>query len=325
MTITRRATLKLISAPLALQLAQPAAAQQDYPARPVRIIVGFPEGGPVDIAARLVSPWLSEKIGQPIIVENHPGESGNIATGEVIRAAPDGYTLLLCGPVNTINTTLFPDLKFDFGRDVAPVAGISHVPLIVETNPATGLRTVPEFLSFARANPGALKVAYAGTGTPQHIGIELFKHMAGIDLTLVPYLGSTPALADLLDRKVDMMFDPAPSSMPHVQAGRLVPLAVTGPGRLDSLPGIPTMGEFVTGYEAGSWFGLVAPRDTPANVVARLNSEITAAVSDPAIQARLAALGASAMPKSPADFGALIKAETARYAEVIKASGIKSQ
>ena len=291
---------------------------QAYPAGPVRLVVGFPAGGPVDLAARVIGPWLSERLGQAFEVENLAGESGNFATRTVVQAPPDGQTLLLCGPVNTINSTLFPNLDFDFARDIAPVASISRVPLIVEVHPAVAARTLPEFLAFAKAHPGQLKVAYAGRGTPQHIGIELFKMMAGIDLTLVPYLGSVPALADLLTGRVHVMFDPMPSSIDHIRSGRLIPLAVTSPSRSEALPDVPAISDFIPGYEAGSWFGIGAPRNTPLSVINRINSEVNAGLRDFKIKARLAELGATAIPGSHTDFGRFIATETERFAKVIR-------
>jgi tripartite-type tricarboxylate transporter receptor subunit TctC len=295
---------------------------QTYPVHPVRIIVGFPKGGPVDIAARVISPWLSDRFGQPFVVENMPGESGNIATGEVVKAAPDGYTLLLCGPVNTINTTLFEGLRFNFTRDITPVASISRVPLVVEISPSFSVRTVPEFLAYAKAHPGEIKVAYAGNGTPQHIGIELFKLMAGVDLSLVPYLGSAPALADLLSGQVQMMFDPIPSSIGHIRSGKLIALAVTGPTPSEALPDVPVMSNFVNGYEAGSWFGIGAPKGTPAKIVNRLNTEVNAGLAEAKIKERLAELGATAVPGTPPAFSAFIARETDKYRRVIREAKI---
>ncbi len=322
MVTRRRVVLALGAGAFVVPFLSTITRAQGYPTRPVRIIVGFPQGGPVDIAARVISPWLSERLGQPFVVENHPGESGNIATGEVVKAPPDGYTLLLCGPVNTINTTLFEHLDFNFRSDIAAVASIARVPLVVEVNPSVAVRTVPEFLAYARANPGKLKVAYAGNGTPQHIGIELFKMMAGVDLSLVPYAGSAPALADLLGGQVQVMFDPMPSSIGYIRSGKLIPLAVTTPTRSEALPNVSAMSEFVPGYEAGSWFGIGAPKNTPAGIVNRLNIEVNAGLADPKIKARLADLGATAMPASPADFGAFLARETEKYRKVIREAKI---
>jgi tripartite-type tricarboxylate transporter receptor subunit TctC len=319
MTLARRTFLQMMPCSLAVSRVAHA---QSYPTRPVRILVGFPPGGPVDIAARIIAPWLSARLGQPFPVENHPGESGNLATRRVVKAEPDGHTLLLCGPVNAINTTLFRHLDFNFARDTAPVAGISRVPLVIEINPSVPIRTGEQFIAYAKANPGKLKVAYAGNGTPQHIGIELFKTMADVDLVLVPYLGSAPALSDLLKGDVQIMFDPMPSSIGHIRSGKLLPLAVTSPARSPALPDVPAMGELVPGYEADSWFGIVAPKDTPGDIAERLNREVNAGLADPAIMQRLAELGATAMPMSPADFAAFIARETTKYEKVIRTAKI---
>lgn len=317
MVTRRNVVLAAGASMLTLPMTSIASRAESYPTHPARIIVGFPKGGPVDIAARLVSPWLTEHLGQPFDVENHPGESGNIATNEVLKAPPDGYTLLLCGPVNTINTTLFPHLDFDFTRDITPIVSISRVPLVVEVNPAFNVRSVPKLLSYLKAHPGEVKVAYAGKGTPQHIGIEMFKMMAGVDLTLVPYLGSMPALADLLAGKVHMMFDPVPSSMAYIQSHELIPLAITSKTPIGSLPNVPVMSKYVPDYEAGSWFGLVAPKGTPVSVVERLNKEVNAALADQEVKQQLADMGAEPFPGSSADFGKFIVRETEKYRKVI--------
>lgn len=323
MDIRRREFLHLGSAALLAAALPPPARAEPYPSRAVRIVVGFPAGGPLDIAARTVAPFLSSRFGREFVVENRPGASGNAAASDVVRAAPDGHTLLLCGPVNTINATLFDTLDFDFARDIAPVASIARVPLVVEVNPSVPARSVPEFLAHARDNPGRVRIAFAGIGTPQHIGIELFQSMAGVRVTLVPYAGSAPALADLLRGGVDAMFDPAPSSMPHIRAGRLVALATTGPTRSAVLPDLPALAEFVPGYEAGSWFGLGAPRDTPGAVVGLLNAAVNEGLGDPVVAARFQELGATVMPGSPAEFGRFIAAETDRYRGVIRSVGIR--
>jgi len=323
MDIHRRRFLQLATSAVLAQTPSLSARAQAYPSRVVRIAVGFPAGGPLDIAARTVAPFLSSHFGQEFVVENRPGASGNTATSEVVRAAPDGYTLLLCGPVNTINATLFENLDFDFSRDITPVASIARVPLVVEVNPAVSARSVPEFLAFARDNPGRLRVAYAGIGTPQHIGIELFQFMTGVRLTLVPYPGSAPALADLLRGEVDAMFDPAPSSMPHIRAGRLIALATTGPTRSEGLSHAPALSEFLPGYEAGSWYGLGAPRDTPSDIIERLNTAVNDGLADQTVRARFRELEATVMPASPTEFGRFIAAETDRYRRVIRSAGIK--
>lgn len=323
MTISRRLMLRSLAAIPAV-LARPGAGQaQPYPARELRIVVGFPQGGPLDIAARTIAPALERGIGVAVRVENHVGASGNDATRLVVRTAPDGGTLLLCAPVNAINATLFPDLDFDFRRDIVPVAGIARVPLIVEVHPSVPVRSIPDLIAHARANPGQLRVAYAGRGTPQHVAIELFQHMAGVRLSLVAYPGSAAALDDLLQGAADAMFDPAPSSMPHVRAGRLVALATTGPTRSASLPDLPAVTEVLPGYEAGSWMGLGVPRQTPADVVARLNQAVTEGLTDAGIRRALDALGAEPMPGSPAEFARFIAAETDRYADIITRAGIR--
>jgi len=323
MELSRRRLLHLTAGTATLFTLSGPARAQDYAAKEVRILVGFPAGGALDIAARTVAPWLSERLGQAFVVENRPGESGNLATGQVVKSPPDAYTLLLCGPVNTINTTLYESLDFNFTLDTAPVASIGRVPLVVEVNPAVPVRSVPEFIAYAKANPGRLKVAYAGNGTPQHIAIELFKLKAGVDMTGVPYLGSAPALADLLSGQVQVMFDSIPSSIGHIRAGRLIPLAVTSPMRSEVLPDIPVMSDFVPGYEGGSWFGICAPKNTPTDIVRTLNGAINAGLADAKVKARLADLGAVVMSNTPDDFGTFIRDETEKYRSVIQAAGIK--
>jgi tripartite-type tricarboxylate transporter receptor subunit TctC len=259
------------------------------------------------------------------MIDNQPGESGNIATRSVVNATPDGYTLLICGPVNTINTTLFEGLDFNFGRDIAPVAALWSVPLVIEVHPSVPARSLPGLIDYAKANPGKLRVGYAGFGTPQHVGIELFKTMANVDLTLVPYLGSAPALADLMAGSIDAMFDPMPSSLSHIKGGKLVPLAITSVTRSEALPDVPAASEFVAGYEAGSWFGIGAPKGTPDAVLDNLNMKVQAAFADPSISSRISALGASAMPGSPSQFGKFIGQETEKYAGVIRSAKIRAK
>jgi tripartite-type tricarboxylate transporter receptor subunit TctC len=284
--------------------------------------VGFPAGGAVDIAARVIAPWLAERLGQPFVIENQPGESGNRATRSVVRAVPDGHTLLICGPVNTINTTLFKDLDFNFGRDIVPVAGLWQVPLVIEVHPSVPVRTLPEMIAYLKANPGKLRVGFAGYGSPQHVGIELFRMMAGIDLTMVPYQGSTPALADLLAGSIQVMLDPIPSSIGHIKSGKLIPLAVTTPIRSDALPDVPAAADSVAGYEAGSWYGIGAPKGTSSNVVEKLNKEVNAALQNASIKGRLSELGATAVPGSPLQFETFIARETEKYADVIRSAKI---
>jgi tripartite-type tricarboxylate transporter receptor subunit TctC len=323
MAIARRHFLQIAAGVLGSSVENTAVWAEDYPTRAVRLLVGFPAAGPVDIAGRTIGGWLSERLGQPFIVENRPGESGNIATRTVVKAAPDGYTLLVCGPVNVINSSLFEGLDFDFGHDITAVAGMFRVPLVVEVNPSLPISTVPELLTFAHSNPGKLRVAYAGIGTPQHIGIELFKVMAGVDLTLVPYAGSAPALEALLAGQADVMFDPLPSSIGLINGGRLRPLAVTTPSRSDALPQVAPMSDFVPGYQAGSWFGIGAPSGTPQSIITRLNTEINAGLDDLGIRTRLAGLGGMVMPGSPVAFASFIAAETEKYRYVIRMANIR--
>ena len=322
MTLKRRHILQLMGGLAALPLVSTARGQV-YPARGVTIVVGFPPAGPLDIAARTIAPWLSASMAQPFAVENRPGASGNNATSAVVRAPPDGHTLLLCGPVHTINTTLFPYLDFNFTRDIAPVAGIARVPLVVEVHPSVPARTLPELIAYARTHPGRVRVAYAGNGTPQHLAIELFKVMAGVDMALVPYLGSAPALDDLLAGRVDAMFDPIPSSLDHVRAGRLVPLAVTGAARLATLPDVPIAQDFVPGFDAGSWFGLGAPRGTPSAVIERIAAAVHEGLADAVVRTRLAEIGATPMPLSVTEFATFIERETRTYARLIEIAGIR--
>lgn len=311
------------AATLAVWPALPLSSQGEEATAPTQVIVGFPPGGPVDIAARLVGPVMSARLGEPFEVLNVPGESGNIATARVVSAKPDGRTLLMSGPVNAINTTLFPNLPFDFERDLAAVAGLYSVPLVVEVHPQVPAQSLAGFIRLARARPGELRVGYAGVGTPQHVGIELFGAMADVALKLVPYPGSAPALVDLLAGRIDAMFDPTPSSIEHLRAGRLRALAVTGKARLPALPDVPVAADVVPGYEAGSWFGLCAPRATPIERIIALNSAANEALRDGELQSRLDALGAQAMPGSVDDFAVLISSETRKYARVIETAGIK--
>ncbi|MDA9506890.1 MFS transporter [Bradyrhizobium sp. CCBAU 11386] len=320
MRLPRRHFLRIALATIAS--APGIAVAEGYPTKGVRLLVGFPAGGPVDIAGRFIAPWLSQRLSHPFSVENQPGESGNAATRSVVKAEPDGHTLLVCGPVNAINTTLFKDLDFDFGSDITPVAGLYRVPLVIEVHPSVPVRTLSEFVAFAKANPGKLKVGFAGRGTPQHVGIELFKILAGVDLTLVPYLGSTPALSDLLAGNIHAMFDPMPSSIAHLKRGELVPIAVTTLSRSANLPEVPVAADTVTGYEAGSWFGIGAPRATPKDIVQLLNNEVNAALMDPGTKARIADLGGDVMVGSQAEFQKFVAHETQKYADVIRLAGI---
>ena len=297
---------------------------QAYPTRPVRWIVGYPPAGATDIAARLMGQWLSDRLGQPFVIENRPGASGNIGTEAVVNAPPDGYTLLLVNAGNAINATLYEKLKYNLIRDIAPVAGIIRVPLVMQVNPSVPVKTVPEFIAYAKANPGKLNMASAGNGTPQHVSGELFQMMAGVDMTHVPYRGSAPALTDLLGGQVQVVFDTTLASIEYIRAGRLRPLAVTTATRLEALPEIPTVSDFLPGYEASGWYGVGAPKNTPTEIVDKLNKEINAALANPKIKAQLADLGGTVLG-SPAEFGKLIADETEKWGKVIRAANIKPE
>jgi tripartite-type tricarboxylate transporter receptor subunit TctC len=323
MKIPRRRFLHLAAATAALPVVSRFAWAEAYPARPVHIIVGFAAGGPQDIIMRLIGQWLSERLDQSFIIENRPGAGGNVGAEAVVRAAPDGYTLLSVSSPNAINATLYQNLKFNFIRDIAPVASIMRVPLVMEVNPSVPVKTVPEFIAYAKANPGKISYASGGVGTPQHVSAELFKMLTGVEMVHVPYRGAAPAVADLLGGQVQVMIDTTPASMPHIRSGRLRPLAVTTAARTDVLPDLPTVAEFVPGYEATSWFGIGAPKDTPPEIIGKLNKEINAGIADPRIKARLVDLGGTVLPGSSADFGKLIATETEKWAKVVKFSGAK--
>jgi len=295
----------------------------DYPVRPVHLVVGYPAGGTTDILARLVGQYLSERLGQQFIIDNRAGAGNNIGTEVVMNAAPDGYTLLLVNPANAINATLYEKLPFNFIRDVAPVAGIIRVPNVMEVNPEVPVKTVAEFVAYAKANPGKVNMASSGNGTSIHVSGELFKMMAKVDMLHVPYRGSAPALTDLMGGQVQVLFDNMPSSIEYIRAGKLRALAVTTAARSDALPGVPTVGETVPGYEASAWFGLGAPKGTPAEVVDKLNAAVNAGLADPKLKARLADLGGTMLVGTPADFGKLIAEETEKWAKVVKFSGAR--
>jgi tripartite-type tricarboxylate transporter receptor subunit TctC len=296
---------------------------EDFPVRPVHIVVGFPPGGVGDIVARFIGQWLSERLGQPFVIENRPGAASNIATEAVVRAPADGYTLLLVNPVSATSAALYDKLSFNFIRDIAPVASILRVPNVMAVNPSVPAKTVPEFVSYAKANPGKLNYASAGNGTTVHLAGELFKGMTGVNMIHVPYRGSAPALTDLLGGQMHVMFDTLPSSIEHLRTGKLRALAVTTATRSPALPDIPTMAESVPGFEASVWQGLGAPKNTPPAIVEKLNREINAALADPKVRAQLANLGGTALALSPAEFGALIAEETEKWARVIRAANIK--
>jgi tripartite-type tricarboxylate transporter receptor subunit TctC len=320
----RREFLMLLGgAAVALPVFPPVARTQTYPARPVRLISGFPPGGPSDILARLMGQWLSERLGQPFVVENRPGAASNIATDAVLHGPADGYTLLIVTSANTINATLYDRLNYNFIRDSAPIAGFIRVPQVLEVHPSIPVKTVPEFIAYAKAHPGKLNMASAGNGTVQHVAGELFKVMTGIDLLHVPYRGQAPALVDMLAGQDQVMFDTVSASIEYLKSGKLRPLAVTTATRFDALPDVPVLADFVPGYESSALYGIAAPKGTAAEIVGKLNQEINAALADPKIKARLIELGGMRLPGSPADFGNLITEETEKWAKVVKLSGAK--
>jgi tripartite-type tricarboxylate transporter receptor subunit TctC len=323
MKLPRRRFLHLAAGAAALPATSRIAAAQTYPSRPVRIVVGYAAGGAPDILARLVGQWLSDRLGQPFVVENRPGANGTIAIETVMKAAADGYTLLALAVPDAVNATLYPNPNYNFVRDVAPVAATSRDPDVMVVNPSFPARTVAEFISFATANPGKINMASPGIGSSPHMAGELFKSMTGIEMTHVAYRGSAPALTDLLGGQVQVYFAPISASLSYVRAGKLRALAVTTATRAEALPDIPTVSDFVPGYEVSAWYGTGAPKNTPAAIVDRLNKQINAGLADPGMKARLAALGSSAFAISPADFGKFIADETAKWAKVIKTSGIK--
>ena len=322
MTLPRRHFLRLAAGAAAL----PAVSRADtYPSRPVHIVVGFPPGQSADISARLLGQWLSERLGQTFVIDNKPGASSSVATEFVVRAPPDGYALLWVATSNYINATLYKKLPYNFIRDIEPVASNTRTPLVMEVTPSLPVKTVAEFIAYAKAHPGKLNMASGGIGNSTHMAGELFKMMTGVNMLHVPYRGSAPALTDLLAGQVQVMFDLMASSIGHIRAGKLRPLAVTTATRSPALPGVPAIGEFVPGYEASAVGGIGAPKGTPVAIVARLNKEINAALADPTMNARFADLGVTPVPGSPVDFGRLIAAETDKWAKVIKFAGIKQQ
>jgi len=324
MKIPRRRVLQLAGTAVASAMPWSALAL-DYPTRPVRWVVGYPPGGPQDIVARLVGQVLSERLGQQFIVENRSGAGGNIGAEVVINAPPDGYTMLLVGSPNAINATLYEKLNFVFLRDIVPVASIGRVPLVMEVHPSVPAKTVPEFIAHAKANPGKINYASAGNGTPQHVSAELFKMMAGVNMLHVPYRGAAPAVTDMISGQVQVMFDPMPTSIEQIRAGRLRPLAVTTAKRAEVLPGLPTVSETLPGFEADTWYGVGVPRNTPVEIVDLLNREINAALGDARVKARLADLSATVVAGSPADFGRMLVEETEKWGRVVKASGAKPE
>jgi tripartite-type tricarboxylate transporter receptor subunit TctC len=322
MRLQRRQFLRLAVGAAAMPSLSRVAAAQSYPTRPVRLIVGFPPGGAADTTARLLGQSLSDRLGQPFIIENRPGAAGNIGTEAAVNAPADGYSLLLVVSNNAVNASLYK-LSFNFIRDIAPVASVARVPIVLDVNPSVPVRTVPELIAYAKANPGKLNNGSSGIGSPQHVNGELFKMMTGVDLIHVPYRGGALALADLLAGQVQVMFDVLPESIGHIRAGKLRSLAVTTAIRSQALPDVPIMSDFVPGFETSTWFGIGAPRNTPAPIIERLSTEINAALANPKLEARFADLGATVLSGSPADFGKLVAEETDKWAKVVKFAGIK--
>jgi tripartite-type tricarboxylate transporter receptor subunit TctC len=325
MKLPRRKFLQLAAGAATLLILSRSAQAQSYPSRPVRLIVPLAPGGATDIIARLIGQWLSERLGQPFVIENRPGGGGNVGTEAVVRAPADGYTLLMAGPAQAINATLYDKLNFHFIDDVTPVAGIIVVPNVLVVNPSVPVKTVPELVAYAKANPRNLNMASAGIGSVQHVAGELFKSMTGIDMVHVPYRSGGPALTDLIGGQVQVMFPAAVSSIEYIRAGRLRALAVTTVTHSDQLPDIPTVAEFVLGYEAIGWVGIGAPKNTSVEIIEKLNREINAGLADPKIKARLAELGGTVLPGLPRDFGKFVADETGKWAKVIRAANIKPE
>ena len=320
----RRQFLRLIAGGAALSASSRATSAQTYPSRPVRWVVGFAPGGGNDIVARLMGQWLSERTGQPFIIENRPGGGTNIATEAVVNAPPDGYTLLLAGLPNASNASLFGKLNFNFIRDITPVAGIIRIPNVIVVNPSVPAKTVPEFIAYAKANPGKVNMASAGSASAGHLAGELFKMMADVKLVHVPYRGNGPALSDLLGGQVEVLFASLPSAIEFIKAGKLRAIAMTSAKRSDALPELPTIGEYVQGYEMSAWFGVGVPKGTPVDVIDKINKEINAGLADPKMKERFTDLGGIAIGGSPVDFGTLIADETEKWAKVIRTADIKA-
>jgi tripartite-type tricarboxylate transporter receptor subunit TctC len=325
MKLARRQFLDLAAGAAALFALPHIARAQAYPSRPVRLIVPLAPGGATDIVARLIGQWMSEHLGQPFVIDNRPGAGGNLGAEAVVKAQPDGYTILMASTTNAINATLYDNLSFNFIRDIAPVATISRNGLVMVVHPSIPAKTVPEFIAYAKANPHKLNMASPGNGSPNHVSGELFKMMTGVDMVHVPYRSGGPALTDLLGGQVQVMFPATVSSIEYIRGGRLRALAVTTATRWDALPEISTVSEFVPGYEASNWFGICAPNATPVEIVDKLNNEVNAALADHKIKARLADLGSVPLSLSPADFGKLIAEETEKWAKVIRAANIKPE
>jgi tripartite-type tricarboxylate transporter receptor subunit TctC len=319
----RRQFLHLVAGVAVLPAISRFARAQTYPTRPVRLIIGYPPGGSADMTARLMGQWLSERLGQTFVIESRPGAATNIATEAVVHAPPDGYTLLLVAPANAINVTLYEKLNYNFLHDIAPVAGLIRFPNVMEVNPSVPAKTVPEFIAYAKANPGKLNMASSGNGSTIHVSGELFKMMTGISMIHVPYRGGAPALTDMISGQVQVMFDNVPTSIEFIRAGKLRPLAVTTAQRSEVLPDLPTVADFVPGYEASAWYGVGAPKGTPAEIIDKLNSEINAILANPKTKSRFAELGASLIGGLPADFGKLVVEETDKWGKVVRFSGAK--
>jgi tripartite-type tricarboxylate transporter receptor subunit TctC len=325
MNSSRRQFLHLATAAMAFPAVTQNAWAQTYPVRPVRILVGFAAGGATDVAARLMARWLSERLRQQFVVENRPGAGGNIATEAVVKSPPDGYTLLAGGVGDAVNATLFEELNFNFSRDITPVAGIMRVPNVMVVHPSVPAKTVPEFIGYAKANPGKLNMASGGIGTGPHMAGELFKMMSGVNIVHVPYRGGAPAITDLIAGQVQLMFTVPALTIEHVRAGKLRALAVTTTARLEGLPDLPTVNDFLPGYEADNWFGIFAPKNTPAEIVDKLNREINVGLADSKTKTRLADLGGATLTTSPDEFGKLIVDETEKWGKVIRAANIKPE
>jgi tripartite-type tricarboxylate transporter receptor subunit TctC len=319
----RRRFMQSAAGTAALPFVSHLAWAQAYPTRPVRIIIGYPPGGSADLTARLLGQWLSERLGQSFLIDSRPGASTNIATEAVVHAPADGYTLLLVAPANAINASLYDRLNHDFMRDIAPVAGINRFANVMEVNPSVPVKTVPDFVAYAKANPGKINMASAGNGSTIHVSGELFKMMTGVNMVHVPYRGAAPALTDLMGGRVQVMFDNIPTSIEYIRAGKLRPLAVTGMMRSELLPEVPTVADFVPAYEASAWYGIGAPRNTPTEIINKLNTEINAILADPEFTARMGAVGASVLRGSAAEFGKFVADETVKWAKVVKFAGIK--
>jgi tripartite-type tricarboxylate transporter receptor subunit TctC len=325
MKLPRRTLMSSAAAIVAAAALPRLAAAEDYPSRPVRIVAGFAAGGGVDVTARLIGQWLAERLGQSFVIENRTGAGGNVGTEAVVNAAADGYTLLLATVPNAVNASLYEKLSFNFMRDTAPVAGIIRVPMVMLLNPSVPAKTVAEFIAYAKANPEKVNMASAGNGSAPHMAGELFKMMAGVDLVHVPYRGQGPALSDLLGGQVQVLFAATPGTTDYIATGKLRALAVTSAARAEVLPQLPVIADFVPGYEASQWYGISAPKNTPAEIVGRLNREINAAIADSAMKARFAAIGGEPLPGSSAEFGRLIAEETEKWGKVVRAAGIKPE